>query len=327
MPFDVFGMCYALFDLQATVEPQVLDDLGLVRGAMHLIDEAQHAAIVRAVRDSIVNTAAGGSGANTMIGVASLGGTACFTSRVGRDDFGAAYVRSLSDAGVRPNLRQGDGATGICVVLITPDKERTMCTYLGEGRRLTPSDVVLGDLRQSRMLYVTGYLWDTDDQKAAVIAAVAEARRFGIRVALSLADRFCIDRHRDDFTGILGGDVDVVFGNQDEALLLSGESEPAAAASALGARGTLAFVTLGANGALVSRGGDVTQVPAVAVEPVDTTGAGDAFAAGALFGLTHGHDALEAARLGSALAAHVVSRMGPRPDAEIARKMSPRCAE
>jgi sugar/nucleoside kinase (ribokinase family) len=313
MRYDVFGMCNALFDLQAQVEAGILQDLRLRPGGMYLLDADQHAALVSRIRHSIVNEAAGGSGANTMIGIAALGGKACFTSRVGRDDFGPAYIRSLADAGVQPDLPQGDGATGLCVVLITPDRQRTMCTYLGEGRNLRPEDVSLDHLRQSSMLYVTGYLWDTETQMQAVELAIAEARAAGLTVAMSLSDTFCIERHHADFTSLLAGSVDVVFGNEDEARLLAGAAKALDAARTLGNDGRTAFITLGGDGALVARNGQAVHVPAQAVPLVDTTGAGDAFAAGTLYGLTHGMDPIAAAGIGSQLAASVVSHMGPRP--------------
>ncbi|MBM3492773.1 MAG: adenosine kinase [Armatimonadetes bacterium] len=313
MRFDVFGMCNALFDLQAEVTYEALSDLGLTAGGMFLLEADRHAELVRGISGSIVNTAAGGSGANTMIGVASLGGSACFTSRVGCDQFGPAYAQSLADAGVEPFLADGTGATGLCVVLITPDKQRTMCTYLGEGRNLAPANVRLDAVRESRMLYVTGYLWDTRTQQDAVVAAIGAAREASVPVAVSLADTFCITRHEADFHRLLDDAMDVVFGNSDEATLLSGCADPTEAAAKLGSGRRTAFVTLGSDGALAARCGSVTHIPSNPVNVVDTTGAGDAFAAGVLYGLTHGQEPADAARTGSRLAATVVSRLGPRP--------------
>ncbi len=315
MQYDVFGMCNALFDLQAEADYGMLDDLGLTPGGMHLLDAEQHAALVTRIRPHIVNEAAGGSGANTMMGIATLGGTACFTSRVGTDEFGPAYRQSLAEAGVKPNLAEGSGRTGLCVVLITPDQQRTMCTFLGEGRNLAPSDVSLADLRLSRLLYVTGYLWDTESQMQAVQTALTEAQRRAIPIALSLSDTFCIERHRDDFRLLLDDCVSIIFGNEDEARMLTDCSDPHEAAASLGSNGRTAFVTLGSRGALIGHDGYVMHVDAAPVEPVDTTGAGDAFAAGVLYGLTHGMPHRDAAAAGSKLAAAVVGRLGPRPPA------------
>ncbi len=314
--YDVFGMCNALFDLQAEADYGMLSDLALTPGGMHLLDAEQHAALVSHIGHKVVNRAAGGSGANTTIGIAALGGTACFTSRIGKDEFGPAYRSSLSDAGVTPILANGDGNTGLCVVLITPDKQRTMCTYLGESRNLAADNVDLTALSQSRILYVTGYLWDTESQMQAVETALDEARKCSIPVALSLSDTFCISRHRDDFLRLLDDRVSIVFANNDEACHLTDCPDAEEAARRLGAHGRVAFVTLGPHGAYVACDGNVDHVAAAPVDPVDTTGAGDAFAAGALYGLTHGLAHRDAAALGADLAASVVGHLGPRPPAQ-----------
>src|SRR5688500_357833 len=181
--FDVFGMCNALFDIQAEVKDEELSELSLTKGAMMLISEEEQRAIVPRVYTQIVNTEAGGSGANTMIGVALLGGTACYTSRVGDDEHGGLYRDGLADKGVKPNLGVGAGETGISLILVTPDAQRTMCTFLGRSIDLRKEDVNVDDLRASRYLYVTGYLWDTENQKEAVLFAMQEANKAGVKVA------------------------------------------------------------------------------------------------------------------------------------------------
>ena len=168
MRYDVFGMCNALFDIQAEVNDETLQDLGLTKGTMSLIGSDEQQQIVPRIYTHIVNTEAGGSGANTMIGIALLGGQTCYTSRVGSDDHGTIYRDGLAAQGVQPNLGIADGTTGISLTLVTPDANRTMCTFLGLSRDLTIDDVNVEDLRNSKYLYVTGYLWDTDNQKQAV---------------------------------------------------------------------------------------------------------------------------------------------------------------
>ena len=175
MRYDVFGMCNALFDIQAEVKDETLGDLGLTKGTMSLIGEPEQKEIVPRIYTHIVNTEAGGSGANTMIGVALLGGRACYTSRVGNDEHGTIYRDGLAAQGVQPNLGMTDGTTGISLILVTPDADRTMCTFLGLSRKLTRDDVNVEDLHNSNYLYVTGYLWDTDNQKEAVLFAMQEA--------------------------------------------------------------------------------------------------------------------------------------------------------
>lgn len=324
MSIDVFGICNAIYDIQVRVSREALADLGLTPGAMHLMDESTYTTLLQAVEANVVNKAAGGSGANTMMGVAALGGRSAFASRVGCDAYGDEYLASLRSSGVFPAIRSGRGRTGACLVLLTPDGERTMCTFLGEGQNFSSEDLAVDVLSQSTFVYVTGYMWGTESQRGAVERALAEARRGGTTVAFSLADRFCILANRAEFWQLIQKDVRVIFGNADEAMLLCESEQVDEAASRLGSKGRMAFVTLGSEGALVAQEGKVEHVAAEAVDAIDTTGAGDAFAAGVLYGLTHGKRPIEAAVLGCQLAAHVVSRLGPRPDPDAARALHER---
>lgn len=312
MPFDVFGMCNALYDIQAEVPDRVLNELGLDKGAMHLIEEEQQRRIVPRVYTHIVHSESGGSGANTMFGVALLGGTACFTSRVGDDEHAELYRAGLSGRGVKPNLGSAAGETGISLIFVTPDAQRTMCTFLGQARSLQPEDLNLDDLRASRYLYVTGYLWDTDNQKEAVLLAMREANRAGVRVAFSLSDPFCVHRHRADFVALIRDHVDLIIGNQEEVLALTGDPCPDSALETLSRYSTVAAVTLDEQGSLLKQGDRVVRTPAYTVEAVDTTGAGDMYAAGLLYGLTRDLSLEVTGRIASYAAAQVVARLGPR---------------
>ncbi len=314
--FDVFGMCNALFDLQAEVSDELLADLQMSKGGMMLLSHEEQQALVPRVYTHLVHTEAGGSGANTMIGVAQLGGTTCFTSRVAGDEHGKMYARSLREQNVVPHLgTQDDGVeTGVSLILVTPDTQRTMCTYLGASQKLQTSDINLDDLRASKYLYVTGYLWDTDTQKEAVLHAMREAHSAGVKVALSLSDPFCVVRHKADFIQLLGDYVDVVFSNKDEATELTGQSETRAALAALVqmTRGKIAVLTQDKNGSLIGEGDNVYEVPAYKVQAVDTTGAGDMYAAGLLYGLTQELPLPVAGRIAAYSAAQVVAKIGPR---------------
>jgi sugar/nucleoside kinase (ribokinase family) len=314
MSFDVFGMCNALYDLQAEVDDAVLAEIGFAKGGMFLIDEETQRGIVSKVYNHIVHSEAGGSGANTMLGVALLGGKAVYTSRVGPDDHGRLYRESLESMGVRPNLGIGAGDTGISLILITPDAQRTMLTFLGEARGLTVDDVDEAALRQSQYLYVTGYLWDTDSQKEAVLKAMRIGNEAGVKVVLSLSDPFCVDRHKHDFLELLRNHVDVVFGNREEAQRLTDCDDAHDATEALGSFCDIAAVTMEHHGSLIYTGGDMHEIPAFSVHAVDTTGAGDMYAAGLLYGLTHGYDPATSGRIGSYGAAQVVAKLGPRLD-------------
>jgi sugar/nucleoside kinase (ribokinase family) len=312
MGFDVFGMCNALYDLQAEVGDAVLGELGLQKGGMFLLDREEQRRIVPRVYTDIVNSEAGGSGANTMFGVALLGGRACYTSRVGDDEHAERYRDGLSARGVKPNLGAGPGATGVSLILVTPDAQRTMCTYLGCSRELQPADVNLEDLRASRYLYVTGYLWDTENQKEAVLHAMRAANSAGVRVALSLSDPFCVDRHKADFLRIIREHVDLLFGNYQEAQALTDTETPRQAVRALARHSDLAVVTLDEKGSLIQHGDRLYEIPPYPVTAVDTTGAGDMYAAGLLYGLTQGLSLEVTGRIASYAAAQVVAKLGPR---------------
>lgn len=317
--YDIFGMCNALYDLQAEVEEPMLRELSLEKGGMFLLSREEQRAIVPRVYTGVVNTEAGGSGANTAIGVALLGGTACFTSRVGRDDHGRLYRDGLTRAGVKPNLGIGEGDTGVSLILVTPDAQRTMCTYLGLSQDLRPEDVDEEDIRASRYLYVTGYLWDTDTQKSAVTHAMQIARDAGVPIAFSLSDAFCVARHRADFLDLLSTFVDVVFANGDEAMALTDTSDVSEATLELSRRlkpdgARIAAVTRDKSGSLLQHGETRHEIPSYPVEAVDTTGAGDMYAAGLLYGLTHGLTLPASGRIASYAAAQVVAQLGPRLD-------------
>lgn len=314
MTFDVFGMCNALYDIQAEIGDDLLADIGFEKGGMFLIDEETQRSIVSRVYSHIVHSEAGGSGANTMLGIALLGGATCYTSRVGPDEHGRLYRDSLAGKGVQPNLATGNGDTGISLILITPDTERTMLTFLGEARGLTAADVSLPDLARSSYLYVTGYLWDTDNQKEAVLLAMQEARKADTKVVLSLSDPFCVGRHKSDFLSLLQDHVDVVFGNEDEAMVMTDTDNARDAVRLLSEACEVAVVTLGSSGSLISSGATIHEVPAYRVDAVDATGAGDMYAAGLLYGLSHGYPLDKAGRLGAYGAAQVVAKLGPRLD-------------
>lgn len=314
MFFDVFGMCNALVDVQARVDEAILSELGLQKGGMFLIDEAQRGFLMEYLVDRVVHSEAGGSGANTMIGVALLGGKACYTSKVANDEHGALYRRSLSEKGVKPNLAIGKGSTGVSFILLTPDAQRTMCTYLGASQQLRPDEVKIDELRQSRYLYITGYLWDTESQKQAVLHAMQEANRAGVRVAFSLSDIFCVRRHKADFQRLLEQHVDVLIGNATEAQELSGADNPHHAARLLADYCDVAVVTMDSRGALIRQGNTVYEIPAFRVQAIDATGAGDMYAAGLLYGLCAGLPLERSGRLAAYTAAQVVTKMGARLD-------------
>jgi sugar/nucleoside kinase (ribokinase family) len=314
MSYDVFGMCNPLYDIQAEISEVLLRELNVQKGGMFLIDADTQKAMVARIYEHIVNAESGGSGANTMIGLSLLGGKACYAGKIGNDEHGTLYAQSLRDKQVEVSVKSGEGTTGICVVLVTPDAERTLCTYLGICRELGPDDVDVDAIHASKFLYVTGYLWDTESQKAAVLHAMRAARSAGVRVALSLSDPFCVHRHKADFLQIVQEHVDLLIGNHEEAQALTDTQTPQDAIRAMIPYCDLAVVTMGSQGALLREGETFYKIPAFKVEPVDTTGAGDMYAAGLLYGLTQGFSLEKTGYLAAYVAAQVVAKLGPRLD-------------
>ena len=315
MTYDVFTMCNPLYDIQAELTEAQLQETGFQKGGMFLIEADQQEALVGHITPYIVNAASGGSGANTMIGLAMLGGKGCYAGKIGDDTHGALYTEKLEEKSVAVSVGQGHGTTGICVVLVTPDAERTLCTYLGICRELGPDDVALDAIKGSKYIYVTGYLWDTDTQKEAVLLAMRTAKAAGVKVSLSLSDPFCVSRHKADFLRISKEYVDLLIGNDEEAQSLTDTDNPHDAIRATTDLCDMAVVTMGARGALLRQGDQVVEVPAYKVHAVDTTGAGDMYAAGILYGLTHDLPLEKTGRLAAYLAAQVVAHLGPRLDA------------
>ena len=310
--FDVYGMCNPLFDLQAEVSDSVLHQFGYAKGSTLLVSDEEQRKIVANVYESLVNAESGGSGANTMIMVAMLGGKACYTGCVGVDDHATMYHNSLLEKGVKPNLGVVEGATGICVVLVTPDSERTMCTYLGASTQLSVDHIRWDDLRNSKYLYLTGYLWDTETQKEAVRAAMHEAKKAGVQVALSLSDTFCVDRNKTDFLELIHEHVDVLFGNSAEATSLTGEEDTVTAIKTLSSNVSNIMITMGSKGSIIAKEGKLHEIEPFHVNAVDTTGAGDAFAGAALYGMTQGWRTEHIGRVASYASSQVVGQFGPR---------------
>lgn len=322
-PLDVLALGSALVDVLAHAGDEVLDKVGLAKGSMALVDLERSAAIYGSMGPG--TEVSGGSAANTAAGVAALGGRAGFLGKVAADELGDVFVHDIAATGVLmrrhvapPPAPGEDAATGRCLVFVTPDGERTMATHLGVAGTFGPEDLDEDLVAATQVLYIEGYLWDAPSAKAAIRRAVEVAHASEALVALSLSDPFCVERHQREFLGLLHGEIDVLFANEDEVRLLFGAGEFAAAASAVEETGVLAALTRGPAGSVVVTAHGAVAVPAAPVEAViDTTGAGDLYAAGFLYGLTHGRDPEQCARLGGLCAAEVISHLGARPQADI----------
>jgi sugar/nucleoside kinase (ribokinase family) len=322
---DVLCMGSALVDVLAHAGDDDVARLGLSKGSMALVDLERSSAVYRAMGPA--TEVSGGAAANTAAGVAALGGRAGFVGKVAADELGEVFLHDLAAAGVvlgvttvAPGVAGAAGATGRCLVLVTPDGERTMVTHLGVAATLGPDDVEESLVSRAKVLYVEGYLWDLAPAKAAIRRAVEVSHRADGLVALSLSDPLCVERHRREFLGLLHGEVDVLFANEEEVRSLFGAGSFDEALSACEETGLLCALTRGAAGSVVVAAEGVLEVAAEPVERVvDTTGAGDLYAAGFLYGLTHGGEPRACARLGGLCAAEVISHVGARPAEDLRR--------
>jgi sugar/nucleoside kinase (ribokinase family) len=318
--YDVLGLGNAIIDILAQVEDDLIVSEGLNKGGMALIDEARAAQLYERIGPTIL--ASGGSAANTCAGVASLGARAAFIGKVRDDALGHSFAHDIRAAGVHyaTALAATGPATASSTILITPDGERTMNTFLGASQHLGPEDVDDDLVRASATVYLEGYLWDPPEAKEAFRRAADIAHAAGRDVALSLSDLFCVDRHRAEFLDLVrSGRVDLVFANEAELKSLYETADFDTAVAALRGDAKQSVVTRSERGALVVTREDTIAVPAQPVERVvDATGAGDLFAAGVLAGLARGLDPREAARLGALVASECLTHMGPRPQQNLA---------
>jgi sugar/nucleoside kinase (ribokinase family) len=313
--FDVLGLGNAIVDVISRTDDDFLAAQSLNKGSMRLIDETRAEALYQAMGPATI--VSGGSAANTVIGTASLGCSAAFIGKLKADAAGTAFAHDIRAANVAfstPFAKDGP-ASGRCLVLVTPDGQRTMNTFLGACQNLGEADVDEELVKQSAILYLEGYLWDPPAAKAAMARAAKIARGAGRRVALSLSDAFCVDRYRDEFLGLIrSGTVQILFANESELHSLYQTADFDTAAAQLRGENILGVVTRSERGSVVITSNEVLAVPAFPVESVvDTTGAGDLFAAGFLAGLTKNKGFETCARLGALAAAEVIQHIGARP--------------
>ncbi len=313
--YDVLGIGNAIVDVIARAEDDFLVAQGMHKGGMALIDEARAAKIYDAMGPA--SESSGGSAANTIVGVASFGGRAAFVGKVKDDELGKAFAHDIRAARVAFDAKPAtDGpSTARCYIMVTPDGERTMNTYLGAAQDLKPSDIDEAAVASAAVVYLEGYLWDPPQAKEAFVKAAEIAHKDGRKVALTLSDSFCVDRYRGEFLDLIRkGTVDIVFANEHELHSLYETSDFAVASMALQKDAKLAVVTRSEKGCVVVTPDRIEAVQAMPIDKVvDVTGAGDLFAAGFLVGHSHGKDHRTAARLGALAAAEVIQHIGARP--------------
>jgi fructokinase len=315
---EVVTVGHAIVDVLAPSADELVAGFGLEKGTMTLVDDAQAEKIYASLGPT--TEVSGGSAANTAACLASLGASAAFMGKVRDDTLGHVFIHDIRSAGVdyQSNPSAEGPSTGCCLIMVTPDAEKTMCTNLGIGALLAPEEIDAAVITAARVLYLEGYLYGDRPTNPAVERAIAVAQEGGTQVALSLSDPFWVEVHRDQLDSLLD-QVDLLFANEQEACGMVGAPDLDSAVAALARRCSTVAVTRGEHGSLVAAGGQVISVPAERVpQVVDTTGAGDSYAAGFLFGFIRGLGAERSARLGGLAAAEIVGHLGARPQHSLA---------
>jgi sugar/nucleoside kinase (ribokinase family) len=330
--FHVCAIGNALVDVIAEANDDFLTQNRIAKGGMTLIDADQASTLYDMIGPAVEMS--GGSAANTVAGIASLGGTAAFMGKVKADQLGSIFRHDLHAQKVHfatapaPERRQDihpvsmdrrQGApTGRCIILVTPDAQRSMNTYLGAAVEFSTEDVQADVIRDAQVTYLEGYLFDPPEAKKAFRRAAKIARETKRKLALTLSDTFCVERHRDEFLDLITNDVDILFANQNELMALYKTTDIHEAIAAVRTICPLTVTTRSEKGAIIASKTELTEVPPAPVgKVIDSTGAGDLFAAGFLFGLTHGKDMAESGRIGAIAAAEVISHYGPRPQKKL----------
>jgi sugar/nucleoside kinase (ribokinase family) len=324
--FDIIAIGNAIVDVISQADDAFIEREEIAKGSMRLIDEATAEGLYGRMGPGI--EASGGSAANTAAGIAALGGRCAFIGQVADDQLGKVFAHDIRALGVHFDTapRRAQPATARCLILVTPDAQRTMNTFLGASQFLPAAALDHDLIASAAILYLEGYLWDPEEPRAAMRSAIETARAAGRKVAFTLSDAFCIDRHRADFRALIdGGLIDILFANEAEIQSLAEIHDFEAAVAAVAPRVPLLVVTRSEKGAIALRGGERF---AVAAEPVahivDTTGAGDLFAAGFLAGQTQGRSIADSLAMGAVAAAEVISHYGARPEADLRKLVAAR---
>lgn len=313
MSYDVYGVGNALVDVQAQVSDDFVQALGINKGIMTLVDDAAQSDVLAKLNGIPLNQCAGGSAANTIVGLAEFGGSAAFAGKVASDEVGDFFLNDMRALGVDYRVpRAPAGQTGTCAVLITPDAQRTMLTNLAVSTALSPADIDEGLIAKSKYIYVEGYLLTGPSTKQAAYRAMSLAKSHGVKVAFSASDPFLINLLRDEIWELITGPVDLFFCNEEEAKSLTGQTDPVQCAAKIHQHAENVALTLGPKGSILMHGGETIPVEGVAVDAIDTTGAGDMYAGAMLYGITSGMTWHQAGHLASHAAARIVGQLGAR---------------
>ena len=322
--YDVVGIGNALIDVLAHIEDEYLKEYSLDKGAMTLVDIEEVKKLYATMKS--INKFSGGSCGNTMAGFASLGGKGAFIGKVRDDKFGCIFRKDLQSLGVdflTPPAVNGP-PTGSCFVLITPDAQRTMCTYLGAATYLTSADINENLIRSAKVVYMEGYLFDPLEAQSAFVKAAGLAHEAGCKVSVTLSDAFCVDRHREAFKNLVREHTDILFGNGEEIKSLYQVNDLDTALQIVRQHCKIACVTLGSKGSVIVSG-DQTEImePEPTEQVIDTTGAGDQYAAGFLYGYTQGMCLKRCGKIATLAATEVISHVGARPEVDLSDLVVP----
>ncbi|HUZ16988.1 MAG TPA: adenosine kinase [Spirochaetia bacterium] len=307
---DIYGIGNPLIDILTLVDDSDIASLGLDKGTMRLIDDAERSALVEFLEGREQKYSCGGSCPNTLIALASFGLSTALAGKVGDDEYGEIYRRQVSELPMQSELKTGSEPTGSSIILVTPDSERTMNTFLGANREFSADDVNEQTAAAAGYFYFTGYMWDTELQKAAILKALSIAERNGNRIAFDVADPFAVNRKRDAFLDLLQNHVSIAFANREEARILFNTETALDAVRRLSELCDVAVVKNGARGSYVMTDGKLWEIPAGDQKPVDTTGAGDMYAAGFLYGLIKGFSPRECGLCAAFVAEKIITQRG-----------------
>ncbi|MEB3160854.1 MAG: adenosine kinase [Synechocystis sp.] len=315
--YNVYGMGNALVDMEFEVSPDQLQALGIEKGVMTLVEEERENELIAKLQAYRGKQSSGGSAANTMVAIAQWGGTGFYACKVGKDEAGEFYLKDLNECGLATNPHHesaGEGITGKCLVFITPDADRTMNTFLGISGSLSVTEMDWDALKDSEYLYLEGYLVTSPSAQAASIEAKAIAESAGVKTCLSLSDPNMPKFFKPGLEAMIGTGVDLLFANEAEAMEMAGTDNFDQAIAYCKTIAKQFAITRGSGGSIVFDGTNLLPIATPKVQPIDTVGAGDMYAGGFLYGITHGMNCEQAAKLGSTAASKVVTTYGPRLD-------------
>ena len=311
MEYDVFGIGSALMDVLIEVDHDYLLELNLKKGQFHLINEEHSKKLLEKIKKHKVKTSPGGSSANTLYGVAMLGGSTVFCGKVGKDKHGNIYEEKMVNGRVKPNLGRSEKITGHAITFITPDSERTFAVHLGAALHLEKADIFFEDLKQSKILHIEGYQLEDKNLRDVSLHAMEFAKKHNVKISIDLGDPGIAQRNKTDIKDMIKKYADIVFANKEEAKALTG-LEPLEALNEIAKLTDIAIVKVGKKGSYIKSRNIIYEIPGYKAKTVDTTGAGDMFAAGILYGVAKGHDIKIAGHIGSYFAAKVVEQIGAR---------------